>query len=101
MSYVIHVYVSGNDQVMYSSVVEKSTTMTTSTSTEVSTSATYSYEACLGLYVDNFISFMEQVTLSTIVKETLTAAGAGLCIVDTKCFGCIFEEIHLFCSVQH
>ena len=84
---------------MYSSVVEKSTTMTTSTSTDVSASATYSYEACLGLYVDNFVSFMEQVTLSTIVKEALTAEGAGLWIINTKIFILFFfEEIHLFCS---
>ena len=91
-------YVSGNDEIKYSSVVKKSTTVTTST--EISTSETYSYETCLGLHVDTFVSFMEQETLSTIVKETLTAEGAGLWIVNRsrKCFSSISEEIHMFCS---
>ena len=86
-------FVLGNAEIKYSSVVEKSTTTT------ISTSESYSYEACLGLYVDNFVSFTEQGIVSTIVEETLTAEGAGLWIFKTKSFSSTFKEIHLFPSI--
>ena len=54
-------------------MVEEAISVTTSVTTATGTSETYSYEACLALYVDDFISYTEQQALSTIVLETLTA----------------------------